>query len=215
MNSSRPSSLLPKIESIDGWVEDCISYYGNSVADGPNVAPVNKKYGGWDMSPSNVFFTSGELDPWRALTMFSAESASPARPSTTTIPPSGQAGENTFFGYLIKGSFHCADLGDAVRQNKGTLTSSMDLDPDNDQGIVIDENASTAHAIFIDALNLWLPAFQQHHVSDDPTITTADVTNGGSTGDRKKKSAATAGSAVPRSAVAYSLVVSFIAYSIL
>lgn len=197
-------------------MEDCINYYGSSVADGPNIAPVNKKYGGWDMSPSNVFFTSGELDPWRALTMFSAESASPARPSTTTIPASGQAGDNTFFGYLIEGSFHCADLGNTVRQNKGTLTSSMDLDPDSDeQGIGIAENANTAHTIFIDALNVWLPAFEKHSISSDPTITTADVTDGGSKGDKDKKSVATVGSAVPRSAVVYSLLVSFIAYSIL
>lgn len=214
MNSSRPSSLLPKIESIDGWLEDCISYYGDSVADGPNVAPVNKKYGGWDMSPSNVFFTSGDLDPWRALTVFSTESASPRRPSTTTIPASGQAGGDSFFGYLIEGSFHCADLGNTVKQNKGMLTSSIDPDgdSDSDQGIGTDANANTAHTIFIDALKVWLPAFQQHDVSKDPTITTADVTNGGSTGD---KSAATAGSVVPRSAVVYSLVVSFIVYSIL
>jgi len=29
----------------------------------PNVTAVNK-YGGWNMSPSNVFFSNGECEPW-------------------------------------------------------------------------------------------------------------------------------------------------------
>lgn len=210
MNSSRPSSLLPKIESIDGWLQDCVGYYGNSVADGPNVAPINKKYGGWDMRPSNVFFTDGEFDPWRGLSVSSLESESPNRPSTTNIPANGENGGSTFFGYVIEGGFHCADLGNTVRQNKTSST----IDPDGSPGVDIETNANTAHTIFVNALKVWLPAFKEHSVSASPTISPADVANGGSTGTKKKSVALR--SMVSRSGVLCSVVVSsLLVYSVL
>lgn len=210
MNSSRPSSLLPKIESIDGWLQDCVGYYGSSVADGPNVAPINKKYGGWDMRPSNVFFTDGEFDPWRGLSVSSLESESPDRPSTTNIPANGQSGGTTFFGYVIEGGFHCADLGNAVRQNK---TSSTLINPDGSPGVDIASNANTAHTIFVNALKVWLPAFKQHSVSASPTISPADVANGGSTGAKK---GAALRSGVSRTGVLCSVVLSsLLVYSVL
>lgn len=210
MNSSRPSSLLPKLESVDNWVKDCVSYYGKSVADGPNVDPINKKYGGWDMNPSNVFFTSGEFDPWRAVSLYSIESDSPKRSSTTNIPANGQSGETTFFGYLIKEGFHCPDLGNLVRQNKSTST-----EPDSPEvgPTTIETNANTAHTLLIDALNVWLPAFEKHTISKNPTITPLDVANGGSTGE-KKKSAAVSNMA-SFSSVFYSVFISSVVYSVL
>lgn len=211
MNSSRPSSLLPKIESVDNWVKDCISYFGESVADGPNLAPINKKYGGWDMSPSNVFFTTGEFDPWRGVSLYSTESDSPDRPSTTDAPASGKTKGTTFFGYVIEGAFHCADLGNTVRQNKSTST-----DPANSPEAKltsIETNANTAHTLFINALNTWLPAFEKHSVSNSPTITSLDVANGGSNGTKNKGAAAS--NMVSISGIFYSMFVCLVAYSVL
>lgn len=208
MNSSRPSSLLPKLESVDSWLSDCISYYGKSVADGPNLAPINKKYGGWDMSPSNVFFTVGELDPWRGVSLYSTETDSPKRSSTTDVPPNGQIGGDEFFGYIIEGGFHCADLGNTVRQNKSTS-----IDPPATGLTSIEKNANTAHTLFIKALNVWLPAFEKHTVSTSPTITPSDVSNGGS--KTPKKNGAAASNMVSISGVFYSMFVSLVVYSVL
>lgn len=209
MNSSRPSSLLPKIESTDNWVKDCVSSFGDSVSNGPNVAPANKKYGGWDMSPSNVFFTDGELDPWKSISLFSTESTSPKRPSTANIPASGQTGGATFFGYLIEGGFHCADLGNTVRQNKST---SIVPTGSPDTGTTTSEaNANQAHTYFVSALKAWLPAFKQHSISENSTITPSDVTNGGSS----KKKGAAASNTVPIRGIFYSVLVSLVVYSIL
>lgn len=210
-NSSRPTSLLPKVESIDSWVQDCITSFGESVADGPNLAPINKKYGGWDMSPSNVFFTSGELDPWRGVSLYSIESDSPDRPSTTDVPASGKTEGTTFFGYLIEGAYHCADLGNVVRQNK---TTSLDpTDPPAASLTTIETNANTAHTLFIDALNTWLPAFEKHSVSKALTISSSDVANGGTTGTKKKNGAA--GNVVSVRGVFWSVFVSLVVYSVL
>lgn len=210
-NSSRPTSLLLKVESIDAWVQDCIASFGESMADGPNLAPINKKYGGWDMSPSNVFFTAGEFDPWRGLSLYSIESDSPNRSSTTDVPASGKSEGTTFFGYLIEGAFHCSDLGSTVRQNKSTSLGPADQPASL---TTIEKNANTAHTLFIDALNTWLPAFEKHSVSKALTISSLDVTNGGTTGTKKKNGAA-AGNMVSVRGVFCSMFVSLVVYSVL
>ncbi|CUS09404.1 unnamed protein product [Tuber aestivum] len=171
-NVSRPTNLLPKFETLENDLKDCKGWFGNAVAGGPNLDPINKKYGGWNMNPSNVFWSDGEIDPWRSLTPNSIEDNAPKRPSTTKIPSSGStAGGNTFFGFVIKGGSHCADLGQHVGQ--GPDENRTNLSPDTigtkvPAGYV--PEADTAHNLFKGALRIWLPAFKAHPLSSESTF---------------------------------------------
>lgn len=133
------------------------------------------------MSPSNVMFSDGELDPWRAVSLHSVEDNSPKRQSTTTIPANGKTpGGGQFFGFLVSGGFHCPDLGNVARLNNTSINP-------RDAASDTQASADTAHTLFIDALNTWLPAFQKHDVSNSTTLTPADVSNGGSSGSSSTK----------------------------
>ncbi|PWW79017.1 hypothetical protein C7212DRAFT_356229 [Tuber magnatum] len=179
-NISRPTNLLPKFETLENELKDCKGWFGNAVAGGPNLDPINKNYGGWNMNPPNVFWSDGEIDPWRALTPNSIEDNAPKRPSTTKIPSSGStAGGDTFFGFVIKGGSHCADLGQYIGQ--GVSENRTSETPDT-TGVKVPAGyvpeADTAHSLFKDALRIWLPAFKAHPLSKGSTF------NGGTAGSR-------------------------------
>ncbi|RPB07747.1 hypothetical protein P167DRAFT_539908 [Morchella conica CCBAS932] len=159
-NASRPESLLPKIESVDSWIEDCVSYFGNGMKNGPNIAPLNDRYGGWDMNPSNVMWNDGEFDPWRSVTPHSTTDLAPKRPTTTDIPGNGTAPpDNDVFGFVVPGGFHCPDLGDVVAVRDTSRPPSGPV-----------SGANIAHTVFINALAKWLPDFVEHDVSDASTM---------------------------------------------
>jgi len=148
------------------------------VAGGPNLDPINKKYGGWNMNPPNVFWTNGEIDPWRALTPSSIEDNAPKRPSTTKIPPSGStAGGDTFFGFVIKGGSHSADLGQYVGQ--GLKDNQTSTTPGVNFPVGYVPEADTAHDLFKDALRVWLPAFKKHSLSTESSFTQDTTSSGG------------------------------------
>lgn len=68
-------------------------------------------YGGWDMNPSNVMFTAGEHDPWRAQGLFSREIGSPGNQPTTEVPACGTSPANgTRYGIVYPGAAHVWDL---------------------------------------------------------------------------------------------------------
>lgn len=143
------------------------------------------------MNPPNVFWTDGEIDPWRALTPNSIEDNAPKRPSTTKIPSSGStAGGDTFFGFVIKGGSHSSDLGQYVGQglkdNKTSITPGV-KDP---AGYV--PEADTAHDLFKDALRVWLPAFKKHSLSTESSFT-QDTTNGSGAGSGNNQTDASNG----------------------
>ena len=97
----------------------------------PNVTTVDK-YGGWNMNPSNVFFSNGEcellmirphcgsrfyvlnrrpVDPWRTLSVNSQESNSPQRNGSETVPACNTSpGSPSFFGTTYPGQVHGVDL---------------------------------------------------------------------------------------------------------
>lgn len=164
-NTTRPANLLSKIESLEDNLEDCKRWFGNAVSNGPNLDPINVRYGGWNMNPSNVLFTDGEIDPWRGLALNSIDSLAPKRPSTTVIPSSGNTppGErNPFFGFVVSGGSHCSDLGTHVGTGlSNTSTTSF-------PGYV--PAADVAHQLFKDALNVWLPAFKKHTIPTGSTL---------------------------------------------
>ena len=56
----------------------------------PDIDAINSRYGGWHMTPSNIMFSNGELDPWRTLGVQSDLKINPSahvRKSTMTVPP--------------------------------------------------------------------------------------------------------------------------------
>ncbi|RPB05121.1 hypothetical protein L873DRAFT_1663682 [Choiromyces venosus 120613-1] len=192
-NVSRPTNLLPKFETLENELKDCKGWFGDAVAGGPNLDPINKKYGGWNMNPSNVFWSDGEIDPWRVLTLHSVEDNAPKRPSTTKIPSSGStAGGDTFFGFVMKGGSHCADLGQYVGQGLHENQTSPASGTRLPAGYVPD--ADVAHELFKDALRTWLPAFKAHPLSKDSAFG-RDTTNssGAGSGNNQPSSSRGAG----------------------
>lgn len=101
------------------------------------------KYGGWEMNPSNVMFTAGELDPWRTLGVQSDVEINPealGRKSTRVIPRCGETPrDDEVFGIVHKGAYHVADFQKQRGGPKGAVDISL--------------------ALFEEALNVWLPCF--------------------------------------------------------
>lgn len=83
----------------------------------PRTAETNARFGGWGIRPSNTFFTGGEFDPWRPLSVLSGEADGPGVEVSGEIPGcnvGGKKGEGgkggTVFGYLLRGAQHCFDF---------------------------------------------------------------------------------------------------------
>jgi hypothetical protein len=110
------------------------------------------RYGGWKMRPSNVMFTNGKLDPWRALGTQSDTSINPDalnRRSTLkvpkcNVPPDG----DDVFGAIWEGAAHVRDLR--------TANESFDGSP-----------VQKGLELFEQALDEWLPCFYAEKVGKD------------------------------------------------
>lgn len=114
----------------------------------PNVAQINA-FGGWTMNPTNVMFTSGESDPWRAGGVFSIEPGSPEYQPTTKVPACGMTPENgTRYGAVYPGAAHVWDLHYAAYA--AALSNDSQGRSPQEAGL----------ALFSAALDVWLPCFQ-------------------------------------------------------
>lgn len=132
------------------------------MASGPtaNGALTNKKYSGWLSNTTNVFYTNGEYDPWRALSIASdISAASPARQLTQFIPPANKLAPNgQVFGYVIPKGMHGSDLS----YNLSAVATNASQD-------TVANNANVAHEIFASALSSWLPAYTKFPVAMSTT----------------------------------------------
>jgi hypothetical protein len=116
----------------------------------PKVDHVNK-YGGWDMNPSRVFFTAGELDPWTTLSVASQEDNSPKRTASSVVPAYNQGGASgSYFGIVYPKTVHAADLA---------VFKSLD-DPSRRAAY------QQGYALFTQALDEWLPNFKAAQTED-------------------------------------------------
>ncbi len=83
------------------------TYYFPYGPASPNVSSINSKYHGWEMTPSNVMFSNGEVDPWRTLGVQADKKVNPnayVRNSTKEIPVCNQTPETgTVFGQVYPG----------------------------------------------------------------------------------------------------------------
>ncbi|KAN0108655.1 Serine carboxypeptidase S28 domain containing protein [Hyaloscypha variabilis] len=103
------------------------------------------KYGGWEMRPSNVMFTNGELDPWRTEGVQADTGINPQalnRKTTTVVPKCNEPPPaDEVFGIVYPGQRHVSDLS----RKAGNVT-----------GNPVDEGL----ALFGEALDAWLPYFK-------------------------------------------------------
>jgi hypothetical protein len=121
-----PHQIISKFNSPDNWQRDCHQEFPGGresglIPDWPRTSETNAKYGGWNIRPSNTFWTAGELDPWRTLSPLSDMSFSPKNIAVQKIPECGKS-DSQLFGYLMKDAEHCYDMlegftgGDAPRK---------------------------------------------------------------------------------------------------
>ncbi|KAL2866908.1 putative serine peptidase, family S28 [Aspergillus lucknowensis] len=136
-------SLLSRFQTLEYQQFQCNQLFPEAVESGilpsePQADVLNNELGGWSIRPSNVFFSSGEFDPWRTLSLLSTEDFAPQGITITTeIPQCGvPTAENTVFGYVGANSFHC-----------------FDFQPETGVG-------EESRGYFIRALKEWLPCFE-------------------------------------------------------
>ncbi|KII85736.1 hypothetical protein PLICRDRAFT_178765 [Plicaturopsis crispa FD-325 SS-3] len=94
---NNPLSIETSFLSLDYFQAGCNESF-KGLPPSPQVDHVNK-YGGWNMTPSNVLFTNGEFDPWRTMGLASIEPESPKRNASVIVPPCNTPPPGTdFFG---------------------------------------------------------------------------------------------------------------------
>ncbi|KAL2801918.1 serine carboxypeptidase S28-domain-containing protein [Aspergillus granulosus] len=146
-------SLLSNYQTLEYQQLLCNRLFPEALKSGilpsePQVTSLNDKYGGWTIRPSNVFWSTGEFDPWRTLSPFSTESFAPQGITVTTdIPQCGiETPEDTIFGYIGANLYHCFDFRSS-------------------------QAASESRNYFIQALRQWLPCFEKQKKLMNPGST--------------------------------------------
>ncbi|RPA96765.1 peptidase S28 [Choiromyces venosus 120613-1] len=112
-----PNPIVSSYNSLKHQQDICYRQFPKGLSSGllpqrPDVDKVNREYGGWNLRPSNVFFSGGEYDPWRTVSLLSDEPWAPKGIGLTQdIPEEGiSTPRDKVFGYLLKGAAHCFDF---------------------------------------------------------------------------------------------------------
>jgi hypothetical protein len=105
--------------------------------------------GGWNLNASNVMFTNGEFDPWRAFSVASQEDASPKRNIVQAVPKCNTIPEaNNAFGLVYAGAVHAEDMSMSINPSRqGSMAAKAPLE----QGL----------ELFMSAWDAWLPCFNK------------------------------------------------------
>ena len=123
-----PNQIVSKYNSIENYLQMCQSQFSNaSVAilpTKPDAEGTNARLGGWNIRPSNVYWSNGEFDPWRSLSPMSTEPFSPNFTVTDTPKPgclsnsselaSNSQDPGSVFGYILPNAEHGFDLGGRI-----------------------------------------------------------------------------------------------------
>jgi hypothetical protein len=137
-----PTSIISRYNNITSFLDNFCHKSFPSLPKQPKVSEI-LKYGGWDMKPSHVMFTNGEVDPWRALSIQSSQNIQPDAPNrktTQVVPPCNESPpEDEVFGVIHAGSVHVSDM----RKRKINPISNVDR----------------SLKLFSNALDVWLPCF--------------------------------------------------------
>ncbi|KAI9664853.1 MAG: hypothetical protein M1821_006301 [Bathelium mastoideum] len=155
-NPENPHTIESEFISLSLFQSQCDETFPEGLPPSPNVTASNK-YGGWYINPSNVMFSSGEFDPWRALSPTSIEIGSPGRQAVQDIPDCGVAPANdTVFGPVYRDMVHVSDMrallnkSDPNHQNFSTVGFASPIDT---------EPFYAGVGLFQMALEKWLPCF--------------------------------------------------------
>ncbi|GAQ07670.1 hypothetical protein ALT_4991 [Aspergillus lentulus] len=141
-NNFGSHALLSSYQTLEYQQELCYRQFPNAVQAGilpprPRTESLNEDFGGWTIRPSNVYFSGGQFDPWRPLSVLSDEDWAPQGVNfTTEIPACGvSTGKDAVFGYIMENAVHCPDF---------QLTPA----------------AAVSRNYFSQALKRWLPCFR-------------------------------------------------------
>ncbi|KAL4799371.1 serine carboxypeptidase S28-domain-containing protein [Aspergillus venezuelensis] len=143
-------SLLSRYQTLDFQQAMCNRLFPKALESGvlppqPRAEAVNEEFGGWSLASktTNVYWSSGEFDPWRTLGVLSAEKFSQQLTVTSEIPQCGvKTPENTVFGYIGPNEYHCFDF------------------------TVISDAGKVSREYFRQALKEWLPCFDKQDKQD-------------------------------------------------
>jgi hypothetical protein len=113
--------LVSKYNSLEHQREVCHNQFPDGSASGllpdwPKANETNERYGGWDIRPSNTYWTAGKYDPWRTLSPLSDMEFSPHNVAVETVPTcasSDATADSPLFGYLMDNAEHCFDFRDS------------------------------------------------------------------------------------------------------
>jgi hypothetical protein len=127
-NLTNPTNLVSRFNNVSSEERNyCQNIFPYAPAM-PNVSSIISKYGGWRMTPSNVMFSNGEVDPWRTLGVQADQKINPnalVRQSTTEIPACNQPPtDDRVFGQVYPGQVHAQDL---IKTKSRTTTTPFDL----------------------------------------------------------------------------------------
>jgi hypothetical protein len=141
-----PHGLLSIFQSQAYNQEFCDRQFPGAVAAGlmpssPDIEGINDETGGWDIRPSNTYWSGGEFDPWRTLSPLSTEDFAPGYVNFRTEVPqcNQQTTLHDIFGYVMPGAMHCFDFNMSFR------------------------TGAVSRALFRDALARWLPCFERRY----------------------------------------------------
>ncbi|KAL1651096.1 hypothetical protein SLS61_005614 [Didymella pomorum] len=110
-----PNQIVSKYNSLEHQKDICHRQFPNAprslLPEWPNTDRTNKVFGGWDIRPSNTYWSGGEFDPWRTLSPLSTEPFAPKVNSFTDAPKCGAAtSKRDLFGYTMANAQHCYDF---------------------------------------------------------------------------------------------------------
>ncbi|RPD58936.1 peptidase S28 [Lentinus tigrinus ALCF2SS1-6] len=158
---SNPLSIETSFRSLERFQQQCNDAFPSGLPPAPAVENINK-YGGWNMTPSNVFFTNGEFDPWRTMGLASIETNSPHRIPSVVVPRCNAAPEfPSFFGLTHANMVHVSDLRVLLTPD----SNHTDFKTVGFYSPVAQEPFYAGLGLFELALDAWLPCFPQGYVS--------------------------------------------------
>jgi hypothetical protein len=153
-----PNQIVSKYWSIEANSATCNYQFPDGRSSGllagfPRAEETNARFGGWTIRPSNNYWSVGQWNPWRVLSVFSQEEDfSPSYTVTQDILNCGEStAEDTVFGYVGVGGLHNFDL--------------VDWDAEDRPGQI-------SRQYFYSALNKRLPYF---HVGNQTTAEDTDI----------------------------------------
>ncbi|KAL9109972.1 MAG: hypothetical protein Q9227_005495 [Pyrenula ochraceoflavens] len=158
-NPENPHTIQSRFISIDAIQANCNETFPYAPSS-PEVSKPNK-YGGWQINPSNVMFSSGEFDPWRTYSPASTEKelGAPMRQTVQTIPACNVAPPtDQIFGIVHSDMVHVSDMR--------ALLNTSDVNHQNFQTVGFSSPISaepfySGIELFSMALEQWLPCFNE------------------------------------------------------